>query len=118
MKHASIILCVLAAGVMPVANAQTAGDIPARAFEIKVEGAIAPSGLHQLDYPYLAGVKSRAGTCDLSVKVDDNGNIGAVSVDACSSDDFAEEAGKLVASDDNVKVAEIHPLRIEWTMDD
>ncbi|MFC7291790.1 hypothetical protein [Hirschia litorea] len=117
MKHASIILCVLAASVMPVANAQIAGDTPARAFEIKVEGAVAPSGLHQLTYPYLSGVKSRAGSCDLSVKVDNNGNIGAVSVEACSSDDFAAEASKLVAQDDTVAVAQVHPLHIEWTMD-
>ncbi|ACT58246.1 hypothetical protein [Hirschia baltica] len=118
MKHASIILCVLAAGVMPVANAQSAGDTPARAFEIKVEGAVAPSGLHQLTYPYSAGVKSRAGSCDLSVKVDDQGNIGAVSVEACSSDDFATEASKLVGVDETVEVASVHPLRIEWSMED
>lgn len=117
MKHASIILCVLAAGVMPVANAQSAGDIPARAFEIKVEGAVAPSGLQALTYPYLSGVKKRAGSCDLSVKVDGNGNIGAVSVEACSSDDFAVEANKLVTADEAVEVAEIHPLRIEWAME-
>lgn len=117
MKHASIILCVLAAGVMPVANAQSAGDTPARAFEIKVEGAVAPTGLQQLSYPYLSGVKQRAGSCDLSVKVDGNGNIGAVSVETCSSDDFAAEAGKLVAQDETVDVASVHPLRIEWSMD-
>jgi hypothetical protein len=118
MKHASIIACVLAASVMPTAYAEQAGDnLAPKAYEIKVQGDVTPTNIMELDYPYASGVKSRSGSCDLSVSLDSMGNIGAVSVDTCSSEDFAAEAGKLARGSETLEVASSHPLRIEWTIE-
>lgn len=117
MKHASLIACVLVAGVMQAANAQTAGDAPAKAYEIRVAGEIAPAHVRNVEYPYLAASRSQSGACDLSVKIDDLGNIAAVSVDTCSNELFRAEAEKMARSTSSTEVAAVHPLRIEWDIE-
>ena len=119
MKHASIIACVLAASVMPTAIAQTAGEAPVKAYEITVQGEALPAAVNTLEYPFMSASRGKSGACDLSVTVDDRGNIGAVRVQSCSSSYFHEEASKLTLGDSpSTQVAAVHPMRIEWTIED
>lgn len=119
MKHASIIACVLAASVMPAAIAQSAEEASAKAYEIKVQGDALPAEVNTLEYPFMSASRGKSGACDLSVTVDDRGNIGAVRVKACSSSYFHEEAAKLARNDSaSTQVAAVHPMRIEWSIED
>ncbi len=118
MKHAAVMACVLAASVMPTAFAQTPESANSKAYEIRVTGDVVPVGLDQLAYPVRDAVRGRGGACDLNVRVDERGNIGAVMVEKCSSPTFRQEAGKLASNDAGAfAAADEHTVRIEWSID-
>ena len=110
--------CVLAASAMPTAYAEKGEPANSKAYEIKLDGAVMPAGLELIEYPYRAASAGRDGACDLSVQVDERGNIGAVMVDSCTSSYFRAEAAKLATANSGLdRVAEVKPLHIEWSID-
>ena len=117
IKTASIL--ALTFGVMPIATAQSSED--AKPYSISMAGVLQPSHPTAVSYPFLAANRGLDGECDISMHLDQSGNVAAYSILGCSNRLFSEAAEEFIEAQEtpgrSEAIVRAVPLKIRWAFD-
>jgi TonB family protein len=117
MKLSPVLLCLVAASVMPTATAfaQTAESAP-RPFAVKMTSSATPVSHGDVRYPTAAAMRGLDGACTVRFDVTQTGAASDVEVLSCSSDHFRTEAAALAGSlKFNAAARTDATMNISWT---
>ena len=126
MKHLNIRTCLISAalvmGLAPTASAQSEEAETAIPYAITFDGSFYPTSMDTIGYPYNEASLRNDGECALRLITDADDNITAMSVLACSSEAFRNEASRFVRTQMSETISsedlKAHTLYIKWDIGD